>query len=261
MSIIDKKKIARSFGLAATTYDSAAHFQRWVGDSLIAKIPEFSPQTVVDLGCGTGYFSEDLDSKFAQAHYIGLDLSEDMVNFAKSNHSSAFTWVTGDADSLPFKANSIDLIFSSLAIQWCSNLPLLMKEIKRVLSPNGRFVFSSLVDGSLKELKAAWAEVDDKQHVNDFFVKQDYQQAVLESGLGIYLLTEETKVLEYQKLADLMRELKKLGAHNLNDERSTSLMGREKLSGVISAYEKHRTDNGYLPASYDVLWGVLIKAK
>tara|TARA_R110001592_G_scaffold191441_1_gene437680 strand:+ start:13862 stop:14689 length:828 start_codon:yes stop_codon:yes gene_type:complete len=259
MSFIDKKMIAQSFGLAANTYDSAAHFQRWVGDKLIVKIPESTPEIIVDLGCGTGYFSESISNKFPNANYVGMDLSENMLGFAKGHHSSKCSWVAGDAESLPFKSNSIDLIFSSLAIQWCSNLPILMKEIKRVLSPTGSFIFSTLLDGSLDELKAAWSEVDDKQHVNDFFLEKDYQQAVIESGLEISLLSEETKVLKYQKLTELMRELKELGAHNLNAERSTGLMGRHKLGRVISAYEKYRVDEDYLPASYKILWGALIQ--
>lgn len=259
MSVIDKQKIAQSFGLAANTYDSVAHFQRWVGDNLINKIPKCAPLTMVDLGSGTGYFSGFLKNKFPQASYIGMDLSENMSRFAKDHHSSDCTWVTGDAESLPFQDNSIDLIFSSLAIQWCSNLPLLMKEIERILKPKGHFVFSTLLDGSLEELKVAWSKVDDKKHVNDFFLKQDYHQAVLQSGLTVGLLSEETKVLKYQKVAELMRELKGLGAHNLNAERSTALMGKKKLSCVISAYEKFRREGTYLPASYEVLWGVLIK--
>ena len=57
-----------------------------------------------------------------------------------------------------------------------------------------------------------------------------------------------------------MRELKGLGAHNLNDERATALMGKKKLSGVISAYEIFRLENTYLPATYKLLWGVLKKS-
>lgn len=261
MSLIDKKLIAQSFGQAANTYDSVAHFQRWVGNKQIEKIPECSPEVIVDLGCGTGYFSESLSNKFPNAHYVGMDLSENMARFAKGHHAPEYSWVTGDAESLPFRNGSIDLIFSSLAIQWCSDLPLLMSEIKRVLSPNGIFVFSSLLDGSLEELKAAWSEVDANQHVNDFFKKEDYQQAVFESGLGIKLLSEEAKVLKYQKLTELMRELKELGAHNLNAERSTGLMGRHRLGSVISAYEKFRVDENYLPASYEILWGVCINVR
>lgn len=267
MSIIDKKKIAQSFGLAANTYDSVAHFQRWVGNSLLKKIPEFTPKTVLDLGSGTGYFSESIHAKFPYAQYIGLDLSEGMARFAKERHSSDYFWVTGDADSLPIKSNSVDIIFSSLAIQWCSNLPLLMTEIQRVLSPNGCFVFSTLIDGSLVELKKAWAAVDDNQHVNDFFLKNDYSDAIAKAGLVVDVLAEETKVLKYQRLTELMRELKDLGAHNLNNERSTGLMGKKKLSAVISSYEQfrieheveHTTEQSFLPASYEILWGVLTK--
>lgn len=259
MSIINKQKIAQSFGLAANTYDSAAHFQRWVGDHLINKIPECGPRTMLDLGSGTGYFSGLLKARFPETTYIGMDLSENMLRFAKTHHATECTWVTGDAESLPFQTNSIDLIFSSLAIQWCSNLPLLMQEIERVLRPNGYFVFSTLLDGSLEELKLAWAEVDNRQHVNDFFLKTDYQRAISGTGLKADLLREETKVLKYSKLAQLMRELKDLGAHNLNTERATGLMGKKKLSGVIGAYDKFRLVDGYLPASYEVLWGVLAK--
>jgi len=259
MNVIDKKMIAHSFGLAANTYDSVAHFQRWVGDQLIEKIPDCSPETIVDLGCGTGYFSDALKQKFTGAKYIGIDLSEDMAKYAKNHHASVNSWITADAESLPFKSNSIDLIFSSLAIQWCSDLPNLLKEIKRVLSPKGIFVFSTLLDGSLIELKEAWSEFDDKQHVNDFFRKDDYQEAIKLSGFEASLLSQECKVLKYQKLTELMRELKALGAHNLNAHRSTTLMGRHKLSGIISAYEKFRVDESYLPASYEVLWGVLNK--
>ena len=260
MSFIDKKIIAQSFGLAANTYDSVAHFQRWVGNRLIDETPDSSPEIVLDLGCGTGYSAKFLNNKFPGAQYIGMDLSEDMARFSKSHHSSECEWVTGDAESLPFKSNSIDLIFSSLAIQWCTNLPILMQEIERVLTPGGYFVFSTLLDGTLKELKWAWSKVDNKQHVNDFFLKKDYQQAVINSGLGIELLREETEVLKYQKLTELMRELKELGAHNLNPERSTVLMGKDKLKAVVSSYDTFRgVEDGYLPASYKILWGVLAK--
>ena len=259
MSLIDKKVIAQSFGLAANTYDSVAHFQRWVGNNLLDKIPNCYPEVIVDLGCGTGYFSEAISLKFPGSQYIGMDLSEGMTRFAKSHHAMEYEWVTGDADSLPFKDGSVDLIFSSLAIQWCSDLSHLMEEVKRVLSPGGLFVFSTLLDGTLGELKSAWSEVDDRQHVNDFFLKENYQSACHDAGLIVNLLDQETKVLAYQKLTELMRELKGLGAHKLNAERSTGLMGRNKLSAVISAYEKFKVPEGYLPASYNVLWCVLLK--
>lgn len=261
MSVIDKQLIAHSFGLAASTYDSAAHFQRWTGECLLKKIPERTTERILDLGCGTGFFSHHLHACAPEASYFGMDLAENMTKYAREHHSENTAWLVGDAEYLPLRDNSFDLVFSSLAIQWCSSLSRLMSDVNRVLKPGGLFVFSTLLDGSLKELKNAWSAIDNKQHVNDFFSKADYERAIQESGLSVELLSEENKVLEYQKLSELMRELKKLGAHNLNSGRSTGLMGKEKLHVLVSEYEKFREPEGHLPASYQLLWGVLVKER
>jgi malonyl-CoA O-methyltransferase len=265
MSVIDKKMIAQSFGKAAQSYDSAAHFQQWVGHQLLGKMPVNPAQTILDLGCGTGYFFDSLKQHFPDSRYLGLDLSEQMLVHARTRCLAADAlasddcFLTGDAENLPLRDSSVDLIFSSLAIQWCFDLPRLMGEVNRVLRPGGSFVFSSLLEGTLKELKASWATVDCKQHVNSFFLKDSYQVAAIDAGLEIHRLETELHVLRYDKLTELMRELKAIGAHNLNADRASALTGRQKLARLTSAYEIYRERRGQLPASYEIIWGVLEK--
>lgn len=265
VEIINKKEIAKSFGNAAANYDSVAHFQRWVGNELLQKIPILNDaSTIVDLGCGTGYFLSGLKAKFPKADYLGFDLSEDMIRFARESSgeqesSTCTTWLVGDGESLPFKTGSVDLIFSSLAIQWCGSLSALFVEIQRVLTDKGVFVFSSLVDGSLCELKSSWSQVDGDQHVNEFAYLADYQEAVTATQLETKVLEVQAKVLYYQKVKDLTRELKTLGAHNMTAHRSTHLTGKQRIKQFLSAYEEFRLDSGALPASYQVLFGVLAK--
>ncbi|MFT6123482.1 MAG: malonyl-CoA O-methyltransferase [Oleiphilaceae bacterium] len=259
---INKSAIAKSFGNAAEKYDSVAHFQRNVGYELLAKIPQTNPKCIVDLGCGTGYFLSNLETTYPSADLIGLDLSEEMVRFArKANETHAadtnIVWLVGDGEKLPFKSGSVDLIFSSLAIQWCGSLSLLFNEIQRVLSKDGVFVFSSLVDGSLCELKSAWSQVDGMQHVNAFAYLADYQQAVSSTSLSTAVLDVEEKVLYYKKVKDLTRELKTLGAHNMTSHRVTHLTGKQRIQQFLAAYESFRLSDGTLPASYQVLFGVL----
>ncbi len=255
---IDKKMIAQSFGRAATTYDAVAHFQRWVGSELLDKAPSICPEVVLDLGCGTGYFHSALNARFPGSAYIGLDLSEQMLKYAKGQHlASVSAWLAADAESLPFRSQSVDLMFSSLAIQWCSNLPVLLKEVKRVLKPGGVFVFSTLLDGTLSELKESWAAVDDRQHVNRFLPFDYFAAMVQQTGFHIQMLEQEKRVLKYQKVTELMRELKALGAHNLHADRMNTLSGRQTLRTVTDTYELYRGRDGLLPASYQVLWGVL----
>jgi len=59
-------------------------------------------------------------------------------------------------------------------------------------------------------------------------------------------------VLEYAELRELTRELKALGAHNVNSGRPTGLTGRERVRGFQRAYELQRNSAGKLPATYQV---------
>mgnify|MGYP000494595168 CR=1 FL=1 len=264
VELINKSAIAKSFGNAAEKYDSVAHFQRHVGSELLSMIPEINVNCIVDLGCGTGYFLSGLQAQYPNADLIGFDLSEEMIRFARKENKKGsvdkkISWLIGDGERLPFKSGSIDLIFSSLAIQWCGSLSSLFNEIQRVLSKDGMFVFSSLVDGSLSELKTAWSQVDAMQHVNAFAYLADYQEAVSTTTLNTVVLEVQEKVLYYQKVKDLTRELKTLGAHNMTSHRATHLTGKQRIKQFLAAYENFRLNDGTLPASYQVLFGVLTK--
>jgi len=272
VEVFDKQAVAKSFGKAASSYDSVAHFQRWVGESLLKTLPSqseanFRPKSIMDLGCGTGYFSSSLLNMYDSADYFGLDLSEEMIRFARQANSAESytcdaercTWMTGDAELLPLKSNSIDLVFSSLSIQWCGDLGLMFEEVNRVLKKDGVFVFSTLLEGSLSELKDSWSQVDESQHVNEFSQLKDYQDAISDVQWDSRKLSTKEKVLKYQKVSDLTKELKRLGAHNMTSHRSTKLTGKQKLQHFVSAYERFRQEGGLLPATYQVLFGVLKK--
>jgi len=264
VELINKSAIAKSFGNAAAKYDSVAHFQRHVGSELLSKIPATNAKCIVDLGCGTGYFLSGLQARYPNADLIGFDLSEEMIRYArkvneKDTADTNISWLIGDGERLPFKSGSVDLMFSSLAIQWCGSLNTLFSEIERVLSKDGVFVFSSLVDGSLCELKSAWSKVDGLQHVNAFAYLADYQEAVSSTALNTVELEIQEKVLYYKKVKDLTRELKTLGAHNMTSHRATHLTGKQRIKHFLTAYENFRLNDGALPATYQVLFGVLSK--
>ena len=115
-------------------------------------------QCVLDLGTGTGLHSPTLAERYDDAVVIGMDLAMGMLQFARKKYRPppGVRWCSGDIESIPFQSNAVDLIYSSLAIQWCSFEKVLW-EVSRVLKPGGTFVFSTLAEGSLKELDKAWS--------------------------------------------------------------------------------------------------------
>ena len=254
---LNKQSIAKSFSKAANSYDNAAQFQRDVGDRLLTYLPKACGSVVVDLGCGTGFFQRQLQEKYDRP-IIGVDIAEGMLSFAK-HHSFAGNnyWLAADAECLPFANSSVDLIYSSMAVQWCQQLPLLFSEIKRILKPGGQFVFSTLVEGSLAELKLAWQSVDGYVHVNRFMSATHWQQTIDAVDLSLNSLDVRSHRLSYQKLAQLTGELKAIGAHNMNDGRPKGLMGRKTYQQLHAGYEVFRDDDGKLPATYQVMYGAI----
>lgn len=250
---IAKQAIANSFSRAAKTYDAVASLQRDVGEKLLQTLqPDERVELVLDLGCGTGYFTEALQKKFPCSDVIGLDLAEGMLQFARARHPDKFNWLCGDAEQLPLADESVDVIFSSLALQWCADMPRLLAELRRVLKPGGQIAFSTLGPRTFHELKSAWQQVDDYVHVNSF-VEPETLSAQVQAELQLKAFVRVDEVLEFANLTDLTRSIKALGAHNMNQGRAPGLSGRKKIAAFKIAYESFRRNN-LLPATYDVYY-------
>lgn len=259
---VAKDAVAASFSRAAKGYDSCAHLQREVGEQLLTYLDQqpLTPATILDLGCGTGYFRTPLQRRFPAARYLGLDIAQGMVVLARDRGEGTGEWLQGDAESLPLAAASVDLIFSSLAVQWCYRPEHLFSELARVLAPGGRCVFTTLAPDTLHELREAWAAVDEYQHVNAFIDVPELEMAVSTSPGVTMRLERRTYELTYKRVRDLLHELKALGAHNMNPHRPAGLASRRALQGMLRAYEHWRKPDGLLPATYDVVFAVLEKS-
>lgn len=258
-TLIDKQRVAESFSKAAGSYDSVAELQREIGTELVTKLPQCSVERILDLGCGTGFFTPLLRQRYPQAELVNLDLAQGMLKFARERRFDGnAAWLCADAEALPLADSSVDLIFSTLVIQWCEDTSRLFKEIARVLRPGGQFVVATLGPETLFELKNAWCAVDDFTHVNRF-ISSENLLAACPDGLGVVAFSESFKVLEYTQLKELTDELKGLGAHNMNAGQQTGLTGRERIRRFKSAYEAQRNAQGLLPATYQVFFGVFEK--
>lgn len=254
---LDKKRVAASFSKAATTYDSAAHLQRSIGDKLLSYLPLEPVASIVDVGCGTGLFTSQLKLENPSSQVIALDLAGGMLNVLKSRDSSVQP-VCGDAENLPLADGSINLLFSNLVIQWCQDYPRLFAEWHRVLAADGVCVVSTFVDGTLQELADAWRTVDDRVHINHFVPARTLCQFASEQGFNDVECYEQTEILRYRTLRALMRELKHLGAHNLNAGRHSGLTGKRLWVKLVQAYETRR-EHEMLPATWRVAYLVLKK--
>ncbi|MBP6013353.1 MAG: class I SAM-dependent methyltransferase [Alphaproteobacteria bacterium] len=93
--------------------------------------------SIIDLGCGTGRFTELLAKRF-NAATIGIDPSSKMLTQARAKPPSArVTYLQGAGEQLPCADQSADLIFSSMAFHHFKSPPLVARECHRVLRKTG----------------------------------------------------------------------------------------------------------------------------
>ena len=260
---LDRRAVRRAFSAASRSYDQVAVLQTEVRQRLLERLDllKLTPQVVLDLGCGTGHASRALQQRYPHAGVIAMDAALGMtqVTAASSNWFHKLfkrtpLSVCADAFKLPLKNASVDLVYSNLMLQWCEPPDLVFQEIQRVLKPGGVLLFASFGPDTLKELRAAWAAVDAHTHVNRFIDMHDLGDALLRAGLAEPVLDVERFTLTYVDVMTLMRELKAIGAHNVNVGRPVGLTSRVALQRMIAAYETQRRD-AVLPASYEVVCG------
>jgi SAM-dependent methyltransferase len=122
---------------------------RWIGETefqLLEDLLEPAPgETLLDVGCGTGWFSR----QFAGTGLLvtGVDVDEDSLAWARCRPGLAVRYLPGDARQLPFPDKSFDCVASVTALCFIKEWPLAVAEIARV--SRRRFVLGLLNRNSL----------------------------------------------------------------------------------------------------------------
>ncbi len=260
---LDRPGVRAAFDRASASYEAAAVLQTRVADEVLNRLEpfRFTPEVVLDVGAGTGRMTGELKRRYRRALVVAVDLAPGMLREAKRHQQlfRRFERVCADAARLPIADASVDVVVSSLMLQWCDPPDQAFAEIRRVLKPDGFVAFSTLGPDTLRELRSAWAEADGMEHpynhVNHFTDMHDVGDALVRAGLAEPVLDVDRIQLTYPNALALMRDLKTIGAHNVTAGRPRGLLGRARLQRMQEAYESFRRD-GRLPATYEVVYGV-----
>src|SRR5262245_22325200 len=255
--LLDRAAILRHFEAASASYDASAILAGRLREQMIARLDwiDFVPESILDLGCGTGRGAATLAMRWPSARIVALDASPAMLRQAARHDAGG----NGElfcamAETMPLPDASFDLVFSNLMLPWCEDIDAVFAEVARILEPRGLFTFTSFGPDTLIELRAAWAAVDRAAHVHPFTDMHDLGDGLIRAGLAEPVLDVSRYTLTYPDVAALMRDLKATGAQNAAGSRPRGLTGRGRLAAMAEAYEPFRAD-GALPATHEVVFG------
>ena len=140
--------------------------------------------TVLDAACGLGYGTAVLASCSPGARFIGVDLDESCIDYAKSNFAvldPTISYQACDVTKLSFLAdNSIDVVVSFETIEHLPDYDAFLAEVKRVLKPDGRLI------GSVPNL---WCDETGKDPNPHHFHVFDWNK--LQQAISKYLIVED----------------------------------------------------------------------
>jgi len=261
---IDKISMRRAFNKAAPDYDSAAVLQREICTRMLERLEyiKLLPGRILDAGSGTGWGTRRLAQRYPAAQVIELDIAIGMLQTARGRSgwwqklfgSTKQIQVCADVETLPLTANSLDMVWSNLAVQWCNDLPATFAELHRVLKVEGLLMFSTFGPDTLKELRRAFNGVDQHSHLNRFADMHDIGDMLVKGGFADPVMDMEYITLTYDDVRSVLQDIKMIGAHNATAGRARGLMGKSAWANLAANYERLR-NNGKLPATFEVVYG------
>jgi len=230
---------------------------------------KLNPQRVLDAGCGTGADLPVLQKSFAAAQILGLDASSAMLQAAQGSRGksslnqligkllpakSGIDLLCGDLADLPLGPNSLDLVWSNLAMHWHPQPDRVFAEWRRVLRVNGLLMFSCFGPDTMQEVRHAFAEIDLATHTLPFVDMHDFGDQLVEAGFATPVMDMEKITVTYDTPAKLWADVRALGGNPLASRRK-GLLGRQAHQRLLQALERQRRADGKLALTFEVIYG------
>jgi len=163
-------------------------------------------ETVLDIGSGGGLDVFLASKKVGtEGKVIGIDMTEQMVEKARQNarkgNYNNVEFKLGEAEDIPVKDNSVDLVMSNCVINLVPDKERAYKEIYRILKPGGRFVISDLV--TEKELDESIRNNPEKlvACVGGALTEKEYIGAIKKAGFkNVRILKKSSMVVNGVKV-------------------------------------------------------------
>jgi len=254
---VDKRLARGHFSRAARSYNAWSEPQQRMAERLMASLDAIErPESILDIGCGTGILTECLDSAYPNSRITAIDIAGGMIDECrrKWGKSKRVAFVVADAESLDLD-EKFDLIVSNSCFQWLSNLQGAMQRIADHLRPSGLLAFSATTRGTLQELWSSYAIATSGNAAGHRLPDlEDYVRAVVRAELTVETAREETIVLTYDKPKDVMDSVRGIGATRAAARMEAGL-NRSQLKAVIETYLKHfSTEDEGVACTYRVAY-------
>ncbi|QAA95165.1 methyltransferase domain-containing protein [Pollutimonas thiosulfatoxidans] len=227
-----------------------------------------APTTVLDAGCGAGHALEPLRARYPEISYTGLDNCPTLLEVARERYvakpgfwqklrnkpTPPVEFIHADLAESGISPESLDLVWSNMALHWHPEPHNALGEWRRILKPGALAMFSCLGPGSLAELRSAVEQAGLQTATPQFVDMHDFGDLLIERGFADPVMDQEIITLTYRTAEKLLEDMRILGG-NPSLDRKPGLSGRQWRQRLMDALDAQRHKDGTIHLTLEVAYG------
>ncbi|MCK5450710.1 MAG: malonyl-ACP O-methyltransferase BioC [Candidatus Omnitrophica bacterium] len=236
---MDKTVMVKNFSRNAFEYDNYSTIRRRCANDLISHIKGHDPADILEIGCGTGIYTDVLSENHSEARIVAMDISEEMVRAAREKNSNVtLEFRVADAENA-FVYKKYDLITSNASFQWFTDMDKTLNKMKNALSNNGKLCFSMYGPETFRELEEVLSLClgERKWLTSGKFISLGEIEKILRKHFKDVVLSEKRYVAEFSSLWDFLKDIKLSGTRG-DGLRKKTFIGRDRIKEMEHIYRE-----------------------
>ena len=246
---INKEEVEQRFRRSRASYNDNARVQKMIVDRMVPMIlssVKRVPEKILEIGCGTGLLTSQLQRTFPNVDLYLNDLVEELCYHAATiNQVPQTCCFPGDVEKL-FLPLSFDLIASASTFQWFTTPEETFMKLSKQLEQNGVLVFSTFGKFNLQEIRLTTGGGLDYRNKEEL-------EKMLKPYFEIELIEEEFHMLEFDSPLAVLQHLKKTGVNVSGDP---TIWTKGRVDAFIRDYNARFAIDGKVVLTYHPLYFV-----
>ena len=249
---INKEEVEQRFRRSRASYNDNARVQKMIVDRMVPMIlssVKRVPEKILEIGCGTGLLTSQLQRTFPNVDLYLNDLVEELCYHAATiNQVPQTCCFPGDVEKL-FLPLSFDLIASASTFQWFTTPEETFMKLSKQLEQNGVLVFSTFGKFNLQEIRLTTGGGLDYRNKEEL-------EKMLKPYFEIELIEEEFHMLEFDTPLAVLQHLKKTGVNVSGD---STIWTKGRVDAFIKDYNARFAVDGKVTLTYHPFYFVCRK--
>ena len=257
--LFDRALHRKRLDRAAKGFGAADFLQRRAALDIVERLEAIMRDftVAVDLSARSGVLREALAQSEATQRIgmlIETDLSPAML---AGRHGPR---VALDEERLPFAAESLDLVVSTLGLHWTNDVVGALIQIRQALKPDGLFIGALLGGSTLTELRQALTAAEDEilggagSRVSPFADSRDATGLLQRAGFALPVGDVDRVSVSYEHPLKLLADLRQMGETNVLADRHPRALTRTLLARASEIYvERFAGPDGRVPATFEIV--------